>query len=90
MSLGLILPLTFSVVTTLVLVWENTWTVRLLGRHLETVFQFTAMLVVGGANAQVAFLLGLLSRIGTYFVVGQMLSLPCLGVVLQEQYCAAF
>jgi hypothetical protein len=90
MSLGLILPLTFSVVTTLVMVWENTWTVRLLGRLLETVFQFTAMLVVGGANAQVAFLLGLLARIGTYLVVGKMLSLPCLGIVLQEQYCVAF
>lgn len=87
-SLGLILPLTFSLVTALVSVWENTSTVRFLGKLLETVFQFTAILVVGGACGETAFLLGLLARTGTYYLVSKRLALSCLGLTLQDQHCA--
>jgi ABC-type bacteriocin/lantibiotic exporter with double-glycine peptidase domain len=46
--LGVTFPSAFQVVTVLVLVWENTSTVRLLGSLFVLVFQATAMFVVVG------------------------------------------
>ena len=84
-SLGLVLPLSFAVGTLLVLVWENTLTVRMLGKLLEALFQFTAITVIGGGAD--SFLLGLLVRTCTCMIVARLFHLPCLGLVLQEQFC---
>ena len=84
---GLLLPLLFSVVTLLILVWENTLTVHLLGKFLETVFQFTAIQVIGGGAR--TFLVGMLVRMFTCVMVARLCHLPCLGLGLRDQLCLA-
>jgi len=83
--LALILPLSFSLVTFFVLVWENTSTVRILGKLLETMYQCTAIMVLGGGIDR--FLVGLLSRVGLCLVFSNLFRFPC--SMAQESYCIA-
>ena len=85
--LGLLLPLSFSVVTLLILVWENTRTVHLLGKFFETMFQFTAIQVIGGGAR--TFLVGMIVRMFACMIVARLCHLPCLGLALREQFCLA-
>jgi Arv1-like family len=85
--LGLLLPLSFSVVTLLILVWENTRTVHLLGKCFGTMFQFTAIQVIAGGAC--TFLVGMIVRMFACVIVARLCHLPCLGLALREQICLA-
>lgn len=84
---GLLLPLLFSVVTLLILVWENTLTVHLLGKFFETIFQFTAIQVIGGGAR--TFPVGMIVRMLACAIIAKLCHLPCLGLALRDQLCLA-
>jgi len=86
-SLAVTLPLLFSIIIALVLIWENTLTVQILGRLLEVAFQYNAITVIMDWGTS-TFLLSIFTRLCINAVFRHMLSLPCLGISW-EKYCIA-
>lgn len=79
--LGVTFPTAFQVVTVLVLVWENTSTVRLLGSLFVLVFQATAMFVVVEQYWWLAVAVVLRAIIGQLLALAMGLpSQPCAGL----------
>lgn len=80
--LGVSFPTAFHVVTVLVLVWENTSTVRLLGSLFVVVFQATAMSVVVRQYCWLAIAIiirALVGRLAAHFMLGLPFE-PCAGL----------
>ena len=72
---ALVLPTSFSVITNLVLVWENTETVRVLGRSLETTYQMAAVTAAGGNT--IMFVAGLFMKAFITKAISSVTGLPC-------------
>jgi len=72
--LAISVPMAFQVVTVLVLVWENTATVRLLGSLFVLVFQATAMFVVVGQYWWLALAIVVRALVGR--LVAHVMGLP--------------
>ena len=79
--LALLLPSSFAVVTTLVIVWENTVTVRRIGTLLIVAWQSLALSLVGGWMAP---LVSILVRVAWKATVKSLIipPLPCAGLAL--------
>lgn len=89
--LGVAFPTAFQVVTVLVLVWENTSTVRLLGSLFVVVFQATAMFVVVKQHWWLALAIVFRALVGRLVAYSMGLSWqPCAGIewkIGDERFC---
>jgi Arv1-like family len=84
-GMAILLPFIFSAVILFLLVWENSLTVKLLGRFMEIMYQLTAIQVIGGDI--ILFLTILSLRILLSATLMNLFELPCLGIVWSPSIC---